>query len=137
MSRDVVNEMRRFWEDAFNGRDLSLLDDLIADGYVNHAALPSTPPGPAGQAAVLERIWAALPDARVEIAHVAADGDVAICTGTMSGTHEGELLGVPASGRRVQWRMCHVMRFDGDGRAVEHSAIRDDLGLMRQMGALA
>jgi len=136
MSRDVVNEMRRFWEEAFNGRDLSLLDELIAADYVNHAALPGTPPGPAGQAAVLQRLWDAFPDARFEITHLAADGDVVICIGTMSGTHAGELLGVPASGRRVEWRMCHLMRFDTDGRAVEHSAIRDDLGLMRQMGAL-
>jgi predicted ester cyclase len=54
----------------------------------------------------------------------------------MSGTHEGELLGVPGSGRSVEWRMCHLMRWDADGRAVEHSAIRDDLGLKRQMGVL-
>jgi len=136
MSRDVVNETRRFWEEAFNGRELSLLDDLIADDYVNHAALPGTPPGPAGQAAVLERLWAALPDARFEITDLGLVGDVVICVGTMSGTHDGELLGVPATGRRVEWRMCHLMRFGADGRATEHRAIRDDLGLMRQMGAL-
>ena len=135
MSPDVLNATRRFWEEAFNGRDLSLLDDLIAADYVNHAALPGTAPGPAGQAAVLERLWAALPDARFAISHIAADGDAVICIGTMSGTHEGELLGVPGTGRRVEWRMCHLMRFDAGGRAVEHSAIRDDLGLMRQMGA--
>jgi steroid delta-isomerase-like uncharacterized protein len=135
MSRDVMSETRRFWEEAFNGRDLALLDELIAEDYVNHAALPGTPPGPAGQAAVLERIWAALPDARFAIEHMAVDGDVVICTGTMSGTHDGELLGVPASGRRVEWRMCHLMRYGADGRAIEHSAIRDDLGLMRQMKA--
>ena len=135
MSRDGLDETRRFWEEAFNGRDLSVLADLIADDYVNHAALPGTPPGPAGQAAVLERLWAALPDARFEITHLAVDGDVVICVGTMSGTHAGALLGVPGSGRRVEWRMCHLMRFDSDGRAIEHSAIRDDLGLMRQMGA--
>ena len=134
MSRDVVNEVRRFWEEAFNGRDVSILDDLIADEYVNHAARPGTPPGRAGQAAVMQRLWAALTGARFEIAHLAVDGDVVICIGSMSGTHDGELLGVPASGRRVEWRMCHLMRFDADGRAIEHRAIRDDLGLMRQMG---
>ena len=84
---------------------------------------------------MLERLWEAFPDARFEIRHVAVDGDTAICVGTMSGTHEGELMGVAASGRRVEWRMCHLMRFGADGRAVEHRAIRDDLGLMRQMGA--
>jgi steroid delta-isomerase-like uncharacterized protein len=134
--RDLTSGVRRFWEEAFNGRDVSVLDELIADDYVNHAALPGTPPGPAGQAAVLERLWEAFPDARFEIAHIAVDRDVVICIGTMSGTHEGELLGVPASGRRIEWRMCHLMRFGADGRAVEHSAIRDDLALMRQMGAL-
>jgi steroid delta-isomerase-like uncharacterized protein len=136
MSRDVVNETRRFWEEAFNGRDLSLLEDLIADDYVNHAALPGTPPGPAGQAAVMQRLWAAFPDARFDITHIAVDRDVVICIGTMSGTHDGELLGVPPSGRRVKWRMCHLLKFDTDGRAVEHRAIRDDLGLMQQMGAM-
>jgi predicted ester cyclase len=133
MSSDAVNQARRFWEEGFNGRDLSVLDELIGDDYVNHAALPGTPPGAAGQAAVMERLWAAFPDGRFDIAHVAVDGDVVICIGTMSGTHEGELLGVPPSGRRVEWRMCHIMRFGPDGRAIEHSAIRDDLGLMRQM----
>jgi steroid delta-isomerase-like uncharacterized protein len=136
MPADVVENMRRFWEEAFNGRDLSLLDELIADDYVNDAALPGTPPGRAGQAAVMQRLWEAFPDGRFEIANLAVDGDVCICIGTMSGTHEGELLGVPGSGRRVEWRMCHIMRFDADGRAVEHRAIRDDLGLMRQMGVL-
>ena len=136
MSRDVAHETRRFWEEAFNGRDLSVLDDLIADEYDNEAALPGTAPGPSGQAAVFQRLWAALRDAWFEIAHVAVDGDVSICIGTLSGTHEGELLGVPASGRRVEWRMCHLMRWDADGRAVEHRAIRDDLDLKRQMGVL-
>jgi steroid delta-isomerase-like uncharacterized protein len=137
MGWDVLNQTRRFWEEAFNGRDLALLDDLIADDYLNHAAAPGTQRGAAGQAAVLQRLWAALTDARFEIAHLAVDGDVVICVGTMSGTHDGELLGVPASGRRVEWRMCHLMRYDAVGRAIEHSAIRDDLGLMRQMGALS
>ena len=135
MSEAERRAVERYWE-AFNTRDLSLLDDVIAADYVNHAALPGTPPGRAGQVAVMQRLWTAFPDARFEIKHLAVDGDVGICIGTMSGTHEGELLGVPASGRHVEWRMCHLMRFDGDGRAIDHSAIRDDLGLMRQMGAV-
>ena len=50
--------VERFWE-AFNDRDLSLLDDLFAEDYVNHAALPGTPPGPAGQAQLMQRLWTA------------------------------------------------------------------------------
>jgi predicted ester cyclase len=129
-----VEPTRRFWE-AFNSRELDGLGDLFADNYVNHAALPGTPPGPEGQAALMKRLWSAFPDARFEIQHLARDGDTVICIGTMSGTHEGELLGVQPSGRPVEWRQCHIVRVDAEGRAVEHRAIRDDLGLFRQMGA--
>jgi predicted ester cyclase len=125
--------MRAFWERAFNARDLDALGDLIADEYVNHAALPGTPPGPAGQAQLMQRLWTAFPDARFTIEHLALDGDTVICIGTMEGTHEGELLGMEPSGRRVEWRQCHLVRVDGEGRAVEHRAIRDDAGLFRQI----
>ena len=135
MSNQALAGVRAFWEKAFNGRDLSALDGLFAEGYVNHAALPGTPEGPEGQAMLMQRLWAAFPDGRFTIEHLAQDGDTVICIGTMNGTHEGELLGVPPSGRQVAWRMCHLMKVDGEGRAVEHRAIRDDLGLFRQMGA--
>ena len=125
--------VERFWE-AFNQRDLSLLDDVFAEDYVNHAALPGTSPGPAGQAQLMQRLWAAFPDARFAIEHLAQDGDTVICVGTMSGTHEGELFGVPGSGKPIAWRQCHLITV-ADGRATVHRAIRDDLGLMRQMGA--
>ena len=50
-----------------------------------------------------------------------------ICVGRMTGTHKGTLLGVAATGRTVEWRQCHLYRFDATGRAVEHDAIRDDV----------
>ena len=83
----------------------------------------------------MQRLWSAFPDAHFAIEHLVRDGETVICIGTMSGTHEGELLGVAGSGRRVEWRQCHLVRVNDSGRAVEHRAIRDDLGLMRQMGA--
>jgi predicted ester cyclase len=136
MDETITARTRAFWEEAFNGRDLDLIDDLMAPAYVNHAALPGTPPGPEGQKQLMARLWEAFPDGRFEIEHLAPAGDTVVCVGTMSGTHEGTLLGVPASGRTVHWRMCHLVRVDEHGRALEHSAIRDDLGLLRQMGAL-
>jgi predicted ester cyclase len=125
--------VRAFWEEAFNGRDLDRVEDLFAPGYVNHAVLPGAEQGIEGQRQLMRRLWAAFPDGRFEIEHLAVDGDTVICVGTMSGTHEGELLGVPASGRPVRWRQCHLMRVDGDGRALDHRAIRDDAGLFAQM----
>jgi predicted ester cyclase len=53
----------------------------------------------------------------------------------MTGTHEGELFGIPGSGKPIAWRQVHLMTV-ADGKATSHRAIRDDLGLMRQMGAM-
>jgi len=64
----------------------------------------------------------------------ARDGDTIICVGTMEGTHEGDLMGLAPTHRKVQWRQCHLIRVDDDGKATEHRAIRDDAGLMRQLG---
>lgn len=124
---------RRFWR-AFNERDLTVLDDLFAEDYVNHAALPGTASGALGQAQLMRRLWGAFPDGQFAIEHLAMDGDTLICVGTLEGTHEGELMGLAPTHRRVQWRQCHLMRIGPDGRAREHRAIRDDAGLMRQMG---
>ena len=132
MDSDIERRARAFWDQAFNGRDLDRADAITAAEFVNHNALPGTPPGPEGQRQVVERLWNALPDAHFEIEHLASDANMVICIGTMSGTHEGMLLGVPATGRRVRWRQCHLYRFDDDGRMVEHDAIRDDVGLLHQ-----
>jgi steroid delta-isomerase-like uncharacterized protein len=131
----IEGRVRTLWEEAFNGRRLDVLDAITAPEFLNHNALPGTPLGPEGHRRVFERLWKAFPDAHFEIEHLASDGDTAICVGTMSGTHEGTLLEVPATGRKVRWRQCHLYRFDGSGRTVEHDAIRDDAGLLRQFGA--
>jgi predicted ester cyclase len=131
---DNEARIRAFWEQAFNGRDLDVVDAVTAPDFVNRNALPGTPLGPKGHRQVVERLWEAFPDAHFEIEHLARDGDTVMCVGTMSGTHQGTLLGTQATGRKVIWRQCHLYRFDESGRTVEHDAIRDDVGLLRQFG---
>jgi hypothetical protein len=54
---------------------------------------------------------------------------------TMSGTHEGPLMGMPPTGRAVRQDHMHFVRYR-DGKAVEHWGVRDDLGMMQQMGVI-
>ena len=131
---DIERHVRDIWEGAFNGRDLDLLKVVTAPEFVNRNALPGTPNGPEGHRQVFERLWKAFPDAHFAIEHLARDGDTVVCVGTMSGTHEGALLEIPPTGRKVEWRQCHLYRFDGSGQTIEHDAIRDDVGLFRQFG---
>lgn len=132
MGNDIEGHIRTLWEEAFNGRKLDALDAITAPEFVNHNALPGTPLGPEGHREVVQRLWTAFPDAHFEIEHLASDGDTVICIGTMSGTHKGTLLGVPATDKKVEWRQCHLYRFNKSGRTVEHNAIRDDISLLNQ-----
>jgi hypothetical protein len=82
------------------GRELDALDAITSPEFVNHNALPGTPPGPEGHRQVVERLWNGLPDAHFQLEHLGSDGDTVICIGTMWGTTRACCLGSqqPAGG---------------------------------------
>jgi predicted ester cyclase len=54
---------------------------------------------------------------------------------TLTGTQEGEIMGIPPTGRRIEVTEIHIYRLE-DGKAVEHRVGRDDMGAMRQLGVI-
>ena len=75
--------------------------------------------------------------ARYEIHHIFIDDHMTAAYVTMSGTHEGGLPpGLPATHKPFAVKHVHLIRFAEDGRAIEHSAVRDDLGMVMQLGLL-
>ena len=77
----------------------------------------------------------AFPDLHFTIEELVAEGDIVAGRLTMSGTHEGPLMGIPPTGRAVRQDHMHFVRFR-DGKAVEHWGVRDELGMMQQMGVM-
>jgi hypothetical protein len=71
--------------------------------------------------------------AHFEIEELVGEGDIVAGRLTVSGTHEGSLMSEPPTGRSVRNSHMHFVRFR-DGKAVEHWGVRDDLGMMRQLG---
>jgi predicted ester cyclase len=55
---------------------------------------------------------------------------------TLTGTHAGELMGIPATNARVQVQLVDIMRFDESGRVCEHWGVADMLSLLQQLGAI-
>lgn len=113
-----------------------------AEDYAENAANFGRPVGRAGYLRVFEDIYTTFPDWRMEIEEMAADGDNVIVRCRVSGTHlgtgrlplnGGRLVGVEPTGKRfeVQHIHWHTLR---DGRFVDHHAVRDDLGMMSQLG---
>ena len=124
----------RYIEEVWNQHDLGVIDDLVSPEYVNHAA--STEEYRRGGA---RRIWewvlSVFPDHRFDVEDVAADGHTVAVRGTMVGTHEGELMGIAPTGKRVAAQQSHWFRVV-DGRLAEHWAVRDDLGMLQQLGVM-
>ena len=135
-SEESKATMRRYFLDAFEQGNIDLLDELLAPDYVNHTpATPDLPTGPEGVKGVVTMFRSAMPDLRVLIEDMIAEGDKVATRYTLEGTHEGELFGVPPTGQRLSIESITVERVS-DGKIIEHWRITDELGMMQQLGAI-
>ena len=113
-------------------RDPAVADDFFAADFVSHNNPPGFPPGVEGVKQFFATFRDAFPDVSVEIDEIVADGErVAVAT-TFTGTHEGELMGVAPTGRRVAVTGIDIVRV-ADGKIAEHRGLTDIAGLMRQL----
>ena len=108
-------------------------DDLVAADVVDHDPAPGQGPGPQGYRDMFAQLRGAFPDLHVEVEHLtAADDDVAFAY-TITGTHQGDFQGHPATGRPIKVRGMQIGRFAG-GKLAERWGSSDQLGIMTQLG---
>jgi predicted ester cyclase len=124
--------VRRLHATLLESRDPAVVDDFFAAGFVSHNNPPGFPPGAEGVKHFFTMFRDAFPDVTVEIDEILAEGDrVAVAT-TFTGTHDGELMGVAPTGRRVSVTGIDIVRV-ADGKIAEHRGLTDIVGLMRQL----
>lgn len=125
---------RRFVS-AINARDLSILDAIYAPDYQHHD--PSLPPelqrGLPAYKQLCTMFTSAFPDLRGTVYQMLAEGDKVAVRMTWSGTHKGELMGVPPTGKRAEFAEMSILRIAG-GKIVEGWVSFDALGMMQQLG---
>jgi steroid delta-isomerase-like uncharacterized protein len=130
--------VRRYYDEAWSGKRLAVIDELFADDYQNHD--PATPSGcvtgPEGFKQLLASFHEAFPDLNMRIDDQYCDGEVVITRWFASGTHRGTMMGIPPTARKGGAIGVTLTRFRGD-RIVEDRAVWDALGLLRQLGAVA
>ncbi len=128
-AKDVIEELFR----RQVAGDETVLDDLVAEDMINHAAGPQ---GRDGLRLILGIIEQDLGPVTAEQHHLIGDGDLVAQHLTLHGTHRAStmplLAGTPASGRPAEWTFIHIWRV-ADGKIVEHWACRDDMGLLEQV----
>ncbi|RAX43986.1 ester cyclase [Arthrobacter sp. AQ5-06] len=129
--------IQRFYKEIIEGGNLTLIDELATDDYVDHEeALPGQPPGKDGVRYFVEAIRTAFPDIRVKTIEASvADGNMEACHVILTGTHRGEMAGMAATGKNVEFGTTDIIRVE-DGKVAEHWGTTDNLGLMQQIGAV-
>lgn len=128
----------QLYEEIFNKGNLDLANKLLAPDAANHdAALPPGIPvvGPLGLKAVVTMLRGAFPDDHHTIEDLIAEGDKVVVRLTHSGTHAGNFMGLPPTGKHITQTSIHIFRVI-DGKITDHWANRDDLGLMQQLEAI-
>src|SRR5262249_23531405 len=136
VSTDIRISARRTLEEIFPSADTDALAEVVHVDIVNHELPPGLPQGLRGMQQVMLGLHSAFADLRYDIHQVVADGDTAAVYCTMRGHHVGEFMGVAPTYRAVGVEQVHIVRFE-NGKCIEHWAVRDDLMLMRQLGALS
>jgi steroid delta-isomerase-like uncharacterized protein len=127
---------RRLAEQVFSSGDTRAFDELFAEDYVMHNMPVQGVPGTkAGFRQVVQATRQAFPDIRVHIEHVVSEGDMVVFHDTVQATSLGDFLGVPATGQRIGWTEIHFLRVR-DGQIIEHWTNFDQLGILRQLGAV-
>lgn len=121
--------------------DSVVADRLIAPDFINREADddPNRPDrglrGPAGVIATSRWLSEWVSDLRFDHREVVAEDERVVVLLTMTGTHTGTIHGMSQTGKRFQQHQFHLFRMRA-GQIVEHSALRDDLGLLQQLGVL-
>jgi steroid delta-isomerase-like uncharacterized protein len=127
--------VRRLLEQGMNERKAEVFNECVAPNFVNHD-LPGPTPGPEGFLQSFAMFEAGFPDLQVHLDEVlAAEGDRVITRSHWTGTHQGEFMGVPASGSSVDVSFIDIWRIE-DGQLAESWVRMDLLSLMQQVGAV-
>jgi steroid delta-isomerase-like uncharacterized protein len=125
---------RRFYEEMCTGRKLDLAEELFTSDHVMHDPQVPSEPGPRGMADVVS-VYQQGADGRWTIEEIFSAGDRVVVRWTGSGSHVGELNGVPPTGRPIRVDAITIHRM-ADGKIAETWEVWDTLGLLQQIGVV-
>jgi steroid delta-isomerase-like uncharacterized protein len=127
--------VRRFFEELWNAKQLDRIDELVARDYIDGNPLPGQAPGLEAAKQKWAMYFAGIPDLSAKLEDLVAEGDKVVVRFTAEGTHEGTLLGVPPTGKRLRISGISIYRL-AEGKVVEHWEEGDRLGLLQQLGVI-
>ena len=121
--------------EAMNGRNLALIDNLIAPGFINHG-IPDAKTGPEGFKATIQQFFDAFPDMGIDVEQLIAEGDLVATRGYWTGTNKGSFMGMPPTGRHVRVDYADFWKIEND-QCTENWVQMDIAGLKQQLTGMS
>ncbi len=135
MSTDQNVALVRRMFAALDNNDLTVVPEIFDPAWINRD--PSLPPlvGHDGARQLITLFKSAFADLRTEIVDIIAEGDLVAARVTVTGTHTGDFMNIPPTGRQVVTSASGIFQVR-NGRVVENRVNFDALGLLRQLGVM-
>ena len=131
MSLEENKSIVRRWIEAYNKRNLDLIDDFVAPDYVDHTNKVDRD----GLKQLFTMGFTGFPDWHEAIDDIIAEGDKVWLRLTYTGTHTGEFFGLPPTGNKVTMTAVAIYRIT-NGKLVEGWFINDGMDMFKQIGAI-
>jgi steroid delta-isomerase-like uncharacterized protein len=130
---DYKELAQRWFSEVMSEGKTEVIDELCAPDFVDHDPLPGTTADLAGLKDFVAQIRAAFPDMQMTADDLIVEGDRLAVRSTLRGTHQGDFMGIPGSGKKVEVSNYDFVRFEND-QAAEHWGAIDSAALMEQIG---
>jgi steroid delta-isomerase-like uncharacterized protein len=128
--------VQRFIDEVLNQGKLETADEIVAEDFVELDPLPGQRQGRGGLKEIVALLRTAFPDMHWSVDETIAAGEKVVTRFTWTGTHKGDFLGIPATGRLVSVKGVVIDRIVG-GKMTDSRILMDNLGMMQQLGVIS
>jgi steroid delta-isomerase-like uncharacterized protein len=128
--------VQRFIDEVLNQGKLETADEIVAENFVELDPLPGQRQGREGLKEIVAMLRTAFPDMHWSVDETIAAGEKVVTRFTWTGTHKGDFLGIPATGRPVSVKGVVIDRIVG-GKMTDSRILMDNLGMMQQLGVIS
>jgi predicted ester cyclase len=135
MSIEEHKNIVRRYQEIYNSNELDRLTEVVSEDLLTPNILPGIPHGLEGAKTAHRIMLAGFPDYQTIIEDMLAEGNKVAARIRMTGTHTGEFMGVPPTGRQISYTGIYIARI-ANGKIVEHWGEEDGVSLLQQLGVL-
>lgn len=132
---DLKELVRGMFDSLTAGTDVdAMIERYIAEDFIEHEAMPGMDNSRDAPRQMFKMLLGAFPDFRAELHDLLQDGDKVVARSVFSGTHEGEFMGMPATGNHFEINVIDILQFRDD-KCVAHWGVMDTGAMAEQLGA--